>query len=36
MNDTLIFTVGLGVTAIFMASAFVALLASDHPDEPKS
>ncbi len=34
MNDVVIFTVGLGVMGVVLASAFVALIASDHPDEP--
>lgn len=36
MNDVVIFVVGLGVMAIVMTSAFIALIASDHPDEPKA
>jgi len=36
MNDTTIFVVGLGVMGIVMASAFIALLASDHPEEPRT
>jgi hypothetical protein len=35
MNDTIIFIVGLGVMGIVLASALVALIASDYPDEPK-
>lgn len=35
MNDVVIFVVGLGVTAIVIASAFIALIASDYPDEPR-
>jgi len=34
MNDVVIFSVGVGVMGIVLASAFVALIASDHPDEP--
>ena len=36
MNDTMIFVVGLGVMGIVMASAFIALLASDHPEKPRT
>lgn len=35
MNDITIFIVGLGVMGIVLASAFVALIASDYPDEPR-
>jgi hypothetical protein len=35
MNDVVIFTVGLGVMTFVMISAFIALIASDHPDEPR-
>ena len=35
MNDVVIFTVGLGVMAVVVTSAFIALIASDHPDEPR-
>jgi hypothetical protein len=35
MNDVVIFVVGLGVMGVAMASAFLALIASDHPDEPR-
>jgi hypothetical protein len=34
MSDTVIFVVGLGVMGVVMASAFIAVIASDHPDEP--
>lgn len=34
MNDTVIFVVGLGVMGVVMASAFIAMIASDYPDEP--
>jgi hypothetical protein len=33
MNDTVIFVVGLGVMGVVLASAFIAMIASDHPDE---
>jgi len=36
MNDLVIFVVGLGVMSVVLASAFIALVASDHPDEPKA
>ena len=36
MNDTIIFVVGLGVMGVVMASAFIALLASDHPEKPRT
>ena len=36
MNDIGIFIVGLGVMAVVVTSAFIALIASDHPDEPKA
>ena len=36
MNDIVIFVVGLGVMGVVLSSAFVALLATDHPDEPKA
>ena len=36
MNDIVIFVVGLGVMSVVMASAFIALIASDHPDKPKA
>jgi len=32
MNDVMIFAVGLGVMGIVLASAFVALIASDDPE----
>jgi hypothetical protein len=35
MNDVVIFTVGFGVMAVVIMSAFIALIASDHPDEPR-
>jgi hypothetical protein len=35
MNDVAIFAVGLCVMGVVMASAFIALIASDHPDEPR-
>jgi len=34
MHDMIIFTVGLTVMGVVMASGFVALIASDHPDQP--
>jgi hypothetical protein len=34
MNDVVIFTIGLGVMGVVIVSAFIALIASDHPDEP--
>ena len=36
MSDLGIFIVGSGVMAIVIMSAFFALIASDHPDEPKA
>jgi len=33
MNDTIIFAVGLGVMGLVMASTYIALLASDHPEK---
>jgi len=36
MNDIVIFVVGVGVMGVVLASAFIALIASDHPDEPKA
>lgn len=33
MNDVVIFVVGSAVMAVVMASAFIAFLASDHPEE---
>ena len=35
MNDVVIFVVGLGVMMVVLMSAFIALIASDHPDEPR-
>ena len=35
MNDVLIFVVGLGVMMVVLMSAFIALIASDHPDESR-
>lgn len=35
MNDVVIFVVGLGVMGVAMASTFLALIASDHPNEPR-
>lgn len=35
MNDVVIFTVGLGVIIVVVVSALVALMASDHHDEPR-
>lgn len=35
MNDVVIFVVGLGVMMVVVMSAFLALIASDHPDEPR-
>ncbi len=34
MSDVVIFMVGLGMTGVVIASAFIALIASDRPDEP--
>lgn len=34
MNDVVIFVVGLGVTMVVVMSAFIAIIASNHPDEP--
>lgn len=36
MNDIGIFIVGLGTMGIVLASAFIALISSDHPDEPRA
>lgn len=36
MTDIVIFMVGLGVMGVVLASAFIALIASDHPNEPKA
>ena len=36
MDDVVIFVVGLGVMGVVIMSAFIALIASDHPDEPKA
>ena len=36
MNDVVIFVVGLGVMGVVLASTFIALVASDHPDDPKA
>ncbi len=36
MDDVVIFVVGLGVMGVAMISAFIALVVSDHPDEPKA
>ncbi len=36
MNDVVIFVVGLGVMGVVLASAFIALIASDHPDDRKA
>ena len=35
MNDVVIFVVGLGVMMVVLMSAFIALIASDHPDESR-
>ena len=35
MSDVVIFVVGLGVMGVVMISAFIVLIASDHPDEPR-
>ncbi len=35
MNDVVIFVVGLGVMGVVIMSAFIALIASDHPDETR-
>jgi hypothetical protein len=35
MNEVVIFVVGLGVMGVVVMSAFIALIASDHPDEPR-
>ncbi len=35
MNNVVIFVVGFGVMGVALASAFIALIASDHPDEPR-
>ena len=35
MDDVVIFVVGLGVMGVVIMSAFLALIASDHPDEPR-
>jgi len=32
MNDVAIFVFGSGVMAVVLASAFIALIASDHPE----
>ncbi len=34
MNDIGLFIVGLGVMSVVFMSAFIALIASDRPDEP--
>jgi len=35
MNDVVIFVVGLGVMMVVLMSAFIAVIGSDHPDEPR-
>ena len=35
MNDVVIFVVGLGVMGMALASTLIALIVSDHPDQPK-
>lgn len=35
MNDTFIFVAGLAVMTVVLTSAFIALIASDRPDEQK-
>ena len=34
MSDVVIIVVGWGVTMVVVMSAFIAIIASDHPDEP--
>jgi hypothetical protein len=35
MNDVVFFVVGLGVMMVALMSAFIALVAGDHPEEPR-
>jgi len=36
MHDLVIFVVGFAVMMVVLMSAFVALIASDHPDGPRA